>query len=129
MLGIALIGLFLRPKLEFLPHVVHYCFIIAAFLLGLLIKLEPISILYSVVLGILAWGSQVIVTYLVAPKLSQTDKQFLAFAQYNGITAIILALIFAQWVPSIVSIIAFAIITINSLYYLTNYFLEKRMSR
>lgn len=127
MLGIALIGLFLRPSFKHLPQLVHACFILAAILLGSLLEIQITSILYGLSLGILAWGAHAIVTPLVAPKLQTTDKLFLSFAQYNGITSIILALIFAQWIPEVVSIIAFAVITINTLYYATNHFLEKRI--
>lgn len=127
MLGIALIGLFIRPRIKFLPIVIQVTFIIAAIILGSLLIMDAQSIAFGIVLGIVAFLSQVIATLLVAPKLNRIDKLFLSIAQYNGITSIILALIISQWVNHIVSIIGFAVITINILYYGTNYLLERQI--
>lgn len=128
MLSIALIGLFLRPRLSLLPSLVHLSFVIAAVLLGMLITLTQTSIFYGIVLGISGFVVQIVVTPLVAPKLLFVDKLFLAFSQYNGITAIILALIISSVVPQTVSVVAIAVVTINTLYYASNWLLEKRLN-
>lgn len=129
MLAIALSGIFLRPAITHLARAVQIAFVISAVLLGSLIRFEISLVLYGIVLGFLAYFSQIIVTYIVAPTLRQNDKLYLSFAQYNGITAIILALVIAQWVPQTVSIIAAAIVTINVLYHISNYKLEKYIAR
>jgi hypothetical protein len=127
MLGIALVGLFLRPRFELLPRLVQISFINAAVVLGSLLEISGTSLLYGVVLGVLAFVAQAVATLLVAPRLHRTDKLFLALAQYNGITSVILALIIAQWVSQTVSVIAFAVVTINALYYGANHLLERRL--
>lgn len=120
MLGIALVGLFLRPTLRYLPMLIQGAFIISAIILGSLLIINQQNVLFGISLGCLAFFAQAIATLLVAPKLKRADKLYIAFAQYNGITAIILALIIAFWIPEVVSIVAIAIITINLLYYLSN---------
>lgn len=129
MLGIALAGLFLRPVISKLESIVHIAFILAAVLLGMLFIFDSFGIYMGIVLGISAYTAQYFVTYLVAPKLHKTDKQFLALAQFNGITSIILALIIAQYIPQTISVITAAVITINLLYYTGNYFLEKKLHK
>jgi hypothetical protein len=126
MLGIALVGLFLRPTITSLERIVHICFLIAATILGTLVTFEISSLLTGIVLGVAAYAAQYLVTYIVAPKLHGSDKQFLALAQFNGITSIILALIIAQFVLQTISVIAAAVVTINLLYYLCNYIVEKK---
>jgi len=129
MLGIALTGLFLRPTISSLPRIVSVTFFIAALLLGSLLTISESTILLGIALGIVAFAGQGIVTPLVASKLNVTDKLFLAFSQYNGITSVILALIISQWIPQTVSVIAFAVLTINLLYYGTNYFLNRALTK
>jgi uncharacterized membrane protein len=80
-----------------------------------------------VTLGAIAFFSQGIATLVVAPKLKRIDKLFLSFAQYNGITSIILALVISQHIPQVLNIIGFAILTINGLYFGVNYLLEWRL--
>ena len=125
-LGIAFIALFLRPKLDkVLSRTVTVAFYLGIFLLGITITLNMQAIIYGIILGILAVGAQVIATILIARNLSKTDKLHLAFAQYNGITSIGLGIFFQHYFPHITSYIAFAVITINSIYYLTNNYFYK----
>ena len=126
-LGIALIGLFLRPQFKMLYTLVRLAFLGAAFLLGTLLQFTNISVLYGLVLGVIAYFAQSIAAICVAPHVGRKDKIFLAFSQHNGITAIVLALIIAQWVPETVGVIAVAIIVINTLYYGVNYILERKL--
>lgn len=129
MLGIALTGLFLRPKLPYLPRIVTITFYSAALLLGTLLTITSTNILIGVTLGFVAFVAQICVTPLVAPRLNMVDKLFLAFAQYNGITSVILALLISEWVSQTVDIIAFAIITINLLYYGSNHLLNRFLKK
>lgn len=129
LLAIALAGLFLRPKITYLPQIIHGAFVIAAIVLGSLLSFDSQSIIYGVVLGLVAYVAQIIATPLVAPKLPRHDKFFLAFAQYNGITAILLALVLSQYFPSIITVVGIAILTINIVYYVVNVSYERYLVR
>lgn len=126
MLGIALVGLFLRPSLRHLHSLVASCFIIAAVLLGFLLEFQREYVIVGVTLGAFAFMAQAIATRLVAPRLNGVDQLFLSLAQQNGITAVILALVVAQWVPQAVSVIAFAVIATNVLHGGANYLFDQR---
>lgn len=127
-LGIALIALFLRPKLgNELSYTVKIAFYIGVLLLGLTLELTIGGIFFGILLGILGYISQIFATLLIARKLSARDKIHLALAQYNGITSIGLGIFFSAYFPSITSIIAVAVITINSCYYFMNNFLGKKL--
>ena len=56
---------------------------------------------------------------------AQANRRYLAFAQQNGITAMILALLFETELPETVGIVAPAILFINLGYYLVNRMLPK----
>jgi hypothetical protein len=107
---------------------VRLAFLGAAFLLGTLLQFSSLSVIYGIALGFTAFFAQGIVTVFVAPNLPKKDKIFLAFSQHNGITAIVLALIIAQWVPQVVGVICVAIIVINTLYYGVNYLLDRKIN-
>jgi len=127
-LGIAIIALFLRPKLGGeLFHTVTIAFYLGVILLGITLQPSIQSLLYGVTLGTIAYGAQIIAAFLIAKKVTKSDKFHLALAQYNGITSIGLGIFFQQYFPSITSIIAFAVITINTLYYVMNNFVYKRV--
>jgi hypothetical protein len=51
---------------------------------------------------------------------------FLSVAQYNGITSVILALVVGAMFGEAVTIVAMAVITINTVYFLANQYVEKR---
>ena len=53
----------------------------------------------------------------------------IAFAQQNGITAIILALLFETYYSGTVAIVAPAIITINLLYLVANQLLDAHLAK
>ena len=124
MLGIALIGLFLRPSIEHLPDFIAAAFYIAILLLGFLL-VNGINWLNGLVLALAAMLAQVIVGFLLTRGLPRVERFYLAFAQQNGITAMILALLFETELPETVGIVAPAILFINLGYYLINRRLQK----
>ncbi len=129
MLGIALCGLFLRPSLDsVLPRLTNIAFVLAAGILGTLVSFDLPLIGIGVLLGVASFLSQILATALVAKGLSWNDKLFLAVAQYNGITSVILALVIGAVFGEVVTIIAVAVVTINSIYYVTNHMVERRTS-
>ncbi len=121
MLGIALIGLFLRPpKVDnFIDITIKSALWIAAILLGLLL-VGGVDIWKGAALGIMGYTAQIVVGFVLTHRLNRKDKWHIAFAQQNGITAIILALLFEPVHPGTVAIVAPAIIVINTLHWLCN---------
>lgn len=126
MLGIALIGLFLRPPKvdDFIDTTITWALRIAAAILGLLL-VGGVDIGKGVALGILGYFAQVIVGFLLTRSLPKRDRWHIAFAQQNGITAIILALLFEPVHPGTVAIVAPAIIVINVLHWLCNLLIDR----
>lgn len=126
MLGIALTGLFLRPpKVDnFIDLAIKSALGIAILLLGLLL-VDGINIGQGVMLGIMGYAAQIIVGFILTRSLGTKDRWHIAFAQQNGITAIILALLFEPVHPGTVAVIAPAIITINTLHWACNLLLDK----
>jgi len=124
MLGIALIGLFLRPKIGRLPNLITVAYYIAILLLGFLL-VNGIDWTDGLVLALAALLAQVTVGFLLTRGLSRVERFYLAFAQQNGITAMILALLFETKLSETVSIVAPAILFINLGYYLINQLLQK----
>jgi NhaP-type Na+/H+ or K+/H+ antiporter len=126
MLGIALIGLFLRPpKIDkVLDHAITWALRVAAVLLGLLL-IGGINIWSGIALGVAAYCSQIIVGFLLTRRLPSKDRWHISFAQQNGITAIILALLFEPIHPGTVAIVAPAILVVNSLHAFVNKVLDK----
>jgi len=119
MLGIAIIGLFLRPEIKRLPLIISLAFYIAVLLLGFLL-VNGIFWLPGLALGIGAIVAQIIIGLLLTRDLPRNERLYLAFAQQNGITAMILALFFEKDLTGTVGIVAPAIIFINLGYYLFN---------
>jgi len=129
MLGVALLGLFMRPPIqEFLDRVVYWALGIAAILLGILVA-GGMDIGKGLVLGIAAYSSQIVVGMLLTRSLGMRDRLHIAFAQQNGITAIILALLFEVYYPGTVAIVAPAILVINGVHMLANYLLDMVLAR
>jgi NhaP-type Na+/H+ or K+/H+ antiporter len=119
MLGIAIIGLFLRPVIKKLPLIISSAFYIAVLLLGFLL-VNGVFWLDGLALGLGAILAQVIVGFLLTRDLPRNERLYLAFAQQNGITAMILALFFEKDLMGTVGIVAPAIVFINLGYYLFN---------
>jgi hypothetical protein len=149
MLGLALIGLFLRPTRSavasgvassdaqtdddeverfdrFLGRTVDVCYKVAAVLLGVMLAggINPIA---GVALGIVAYFAQAVVAVPLTRKLGRSDRIYLIFAQQLGVTAIILSLRFEPAYPGTVAIVAPAIIACNLLYATCNKWLVPRL--
>jgi NhaP-type Na+/H+ or K+/H+ antiporter len=126
MLGIALVGLFLRPVEigTYVDRIVTWALRIAAVILGALL-LGGIDIWKGIALGIVAYVAQVIVGFILTRQLPKKDRWHIAFAQQNGITAIILALLFEASHPGIVAIVAPAIVSINILHWVCNHIIDR----
>lgn len=121
MLGIALIGLFLRPRIisGIIDQAIPWALRIAALLLGFLL-LEGIQLWKGIALGAASYVAQIIVGWLLTYGLPGNDRWHIALAQQNGITAIILSLLFEPVYPGTVAIVAPAILVINSLHFVCN---------
>lgn len=129
MLGIAMLGLFMRPPIDkAISHGVHWALGIAAVLLGILL-INGINLWVGVTLGISAYIAQIIVSFLLTGKLPVRDRLHIAFAQQNGITSIILALLFESYYPGTVAIVAPAIIVVNIIHKIANKFLDIYLER
>jgi NhaP-type Na+/H+ or K+/H+ antiporter len=124
MLGIAMIGLFLRPEIKLLPRIITAAFYTAILLLGFLL-VNGIAWLPGLALGLGAILAQIVVGLLVTARLPWMERLYLAFAQQNGITAMILALLFEKNLPGTVGVVAPAILVINLGYFLSNRWLAK----
>jgi len=129
MLGIAVVGLFLRPPIEaFLSRFVTWALHMAAVMLGILV-VNGVNVLPGLALGVVAYSAQVLVGLLLTKKLPAKDRLHIALAQQNGITAIVLALLFETYYPGTVAIVAPGIITINLLHLLANMVLDARLGK
>lgn len=129
MLGVALLGLFMRPPIENeLSHVVQWALNIAAILLGILL-IDGANLLPGLALGFFAYGSQIIVGLLLTHKLPYKDRLHIAFAQQNGITAIILALLFETYYPGTIALVAPAIVAINLMHAASNTVLDIKLDK
>jgi NhaP-type Na+/H+ or K+/H+ antiporter len=128
-LAIAIIGLFIRPKMqEVLSSLVKTSLYTSLFVLGLLMG-EGIAVIQGLVLAVAAILAQVTAGFLVVGTLSRKDRFHLAFSQQNGITAIILALLFEQTLPGIVAVVAPGIFFINIGHVLLNLAVDTYLER
>lgn len=106
----------------------HLKIILSAVTVGVVLKaaiIGGINIWSGIALGVAAYCAQIIVGWLLTRGLPTRDRWHISFAQQNGITAIILALLFEPIHPGTVAIVAPAIIVINGLHYLVNKGLDK----
>ncbi|HYH75596.1 MAG TPA: hypothetical protein VD735_06605 [Candidatus Saccharimonadales bacterium] len=128
MLGIALIGLFLRPPKvsAVIDMVIIWALRAAAVILGLLL-VDGIAWWKGLALGVAAYFGQVLVGFLLTRSLPRQDRWHIAFAQQNGITAIILALLFEPAYPGTVAIVAPAIVVINGLHAVMNRLVDRHI--
>lgn len=129
MLGIAILGLFMRPPIEkALSYIVQWSLILAAVLLGILL-INGIAFWEGFVLGIIAYCAQIFISFPLTRNLPIHDRFHIAFAQQNGITSIILALLFESYHSGTVAVIAPAIIIINTTHALSNNLLDIYLAR
>ncbi|GAB4047591.1 hypothetical protein [Catellatospora paridis] len=127
MLGLALVGLFLRPAwlARLLPRITQGALYAATVLLGLLL-IGGIALPQGISLGVAAFAAQILVGWLLARNMPATDRLHLAFAQQNGITAIILALRLEAQFAGVVAVVAPAILVTNLTHYAANHLLDRR---
>lgn len=127
MLGVAVIGLFMRPPVEnVLNPAVRWALYMAAILLGMLL-INGIELWAGVLLGSAAFLAQIVVGYVLTRRLPHEDRKRIAFAQQNGITAIILALLFEPYYPGTIAVVAPGIITVNILHAVSNLLLNTHL--
>ncbi|HKX24660.1 MAG TPA: hypothetical protein VJM46_05475 [Candidatus Saccharimonadales bacterium] len=128
MLGLAIIGLFLRPEKfdRVIDAAVKVALVLATLLLGMLL-VYGINIWFGLMLGVVGYFAHTLVAIPLTRKLPWADRVNLAFAQQNGITAIILALLFEPSYPGTVAIIAPAIVVINTLHAICNKWVVPRV--
>ncbi|GGK94185.1 hypothetical protein GCM10007964_40780 [Sphaerisporangium melleum] len=120
-LGVALVGLFFRPRLgALLDRSVTVAFYLAVFATGALLAggVEPGR---ALVLGLSAFGAQIVVGGLLITRgLAPAERVGLALGQQNGITAILLALTLVPLYPAAVAVIAPAVLVVNVLHLSAN---------
>ncbi|MGH3902807.1 MAG: cation:proton antiporter [Pseudonocardiaceae bacterium] len=125
MLGLAVVALFFRPGIgPVLQRVTPVAFLLAIFALGLVLA-EGVNLVPGLVLGLAAFGAQVVVGLLVTRSLPSGDRVRLAFGQQSGITAVILALLLETVFPGTVAVVAPAILVVNTLHLASNVLLDK----
>lgn len=122
-LAVAIAGLGVRPEPpgrsalaeRVLNRAVDVAFVLATLLLGLVLAggIRPVQ---GLVLGVVAFAAQAIVSVPLTRAQSRPDKVLLALAQQNGITAISLALLLEPVFPASVAVVAPAILVVNLLY-------------
>ncbi|MEU7999637.1 hypothetical protein AB0B66_00475 [Catellatospora sp. NPDC049111] len=127
MLGLALVGLFLRPAWldRLLPRITQGALYAATVLLGLLL-IGGIALPEGVTLGLAAFAAQILVGWLLTRNMPAADRLHLAFAQQNGITAIILALRLEAQFAGVVAVVAPAILVTNLTHHAANHLLDRR---
>lgn len=98
---------------------VTVAFYSATFLLGTFL-VGGANVPAGILLGVTAFGVQVLVGYVIGGRMSRQDQLHLAFGQQNGITAIVLALALEPIFPQAVGIIAIAVLVVNVVNVVTN---------
>ncbi|GGS85445.1 hypothetical protein GCM10010156_49990 [Planobispora rosea] len=120
MLGLATAGLYLRlPDSRWLARVVSTAFALSAFLMGLLL-VGGANMGMGVLLGLAAFAAQMLAALVLTHGLPVIDRVHLGLAQQNGVTAVILALVFERDLGGFVAVIAPAILTINLVHVVAN---------
>ncbi|WP_139585847.1 hypothetical protein [Micromonospora orduensis] len=126
MLGLAIAGLFFRPRLgPVVGRSTQAAYLVATFLLGLLL-VNGVDLVPGVVLGLAAVAAQLVVSVPITRGLPATDRRYLAWGQQNGITAVILALVLERDFPGTVGIVATAIVVVNVIHALATAVLDRR---
>ena len=87
--------------------------------MGILVS-KGVDLKTGIILGILAFLSQFLVTNILLSNFDKSDKIKLSFTQYNGITSIILSSLIVVYYSQTVAIISVAIVTISVLYFSAN---------
>ncbi|MGC5010231.1 hypothetical protein ACLQ2R_05660 [Streptosporangium sp. DT93] len=120
MLGVATAGLYLRlPDARWLGRAVGAAFALSAFLMGLLL-VGGTNMGTGVLLGLAAYAAQMVAALALTHGLPVIDRVHLGLAQQNGVTAVILALVFERDFGGFVAVIAPAILTVNLVHAVAN---------
>lgn len=121
LLALAVIGLFIRPRLDtVLNRSTQVALLMATFAVGLVLigGVRPVQ---ALVLGGAAYLAQVVVALLLTvPRRWRGDRVGLALAQQNGMTAVVLALLLEPTFPGTIAIVAPAIVVVNLLHAVCN---------
>lgn len=126
MLGIAIIAIFLRPYLsDMMPRITDAAYYISLMLIGLVLK-HGVSVTQGLALSFAIVISQMIVGMWLTAGLDKKERISLALAQQNGLTAIILALLFESGCNGTAAVIAPAIFFINFGYFVLNSLFERK---
>lgn len=136
MLGIALIGLFVRPALARAPdaferrlsRLTQVALMLAVLGMGFLLSMR-VLLVAGLVLGVTAYLAHAIVSLPLTRRQTPDDRVRLAIAQQNGITAIVLSLLLSPLFPDVVATVAPAIVVINVLHALANAVCDRAGSR
>ncbi|MGX7824837.1 hypothetical protein ACTG9Q_07065 [Actinokineospora sp. 24-640] len=128
LLSLAFIGLFVRPRMDALiDRVATGALFAATFAIGMVLVVDRVTALTGVVLGTAAFFAQFLVALVLPARgLSASDRMGLAFAQQNGLTAIVLALLLEPLYPGAAGILAFAVVVVNLLHGAANAFPSRR---
>ena len=125
MLGLAIAGLFFRPRLgPVVGRSTQAAYLVATLLLGLLL-VQGVDVVEGVVLGLAAVAAQLLVSVPISRGLPTADRRYLAWGQQNGLTAVILALVLERNFPGTVGVVATAIVVINSIHALATVLLDR----
>ncbi|GII05884.1 cation:proton antiporter [Planobispora takensis] len=120
MLGLATAGLYLRvPDSRWPARAVSVAFALSAFLMGLLL-VGGANTGMGVLLGLAAFAAQMLAALVLTHGLPVIDRIHLGLAQQNGVTAVILALVFERDFGGFVAVIAPAILTVNLVHAVAN---------
>jgi hypothetical protein len=130
--GLALSGLFLRPRLftrrrgELLrDRILDLAYYLAVVLLGFALS-HGVDIVAGLALGVTAFLAQAVVAPPLVRRAAQADRLRLALAQQNGITAILLGLTLEPAFPGVLRTIAPAILVVNVLHLGSTALLDRR---
>ncbi len=131
MLGVAIIGLFAFPKFDFSYKFIYISVIISFYIATVMIGfflVDGVNIYMGILVSLSAITAQFIIAFLmtIGYEYSLEDKIRLAFAQQNGLTAIVLALFFEPLLKGTISVIVPAILLINLIYIIVNKVIIKR---
>ncbi|MGH7883132.1 MAG: hypothetical protein ACREN8_09555 [Candidatus Dormibacteraceae bacterium] len=125
MLGFAISGLFMRPAIaDRMLRVTQGAMLLGAFLLGMLL-IDGVDLRAGLLLGLAACVAQVLVTLPLTIGLPGNDRVHLAFAQQNGITAMVLALLLESEHRGVIGIVAPAILVTNFIHLVANGIVER----
>jgi NhaP-type Na+/H+ or K+/H+ antiporter len=127
MLGLAIVGLFLRPAglAPLVSRLIGWALGASAVLLGMLL-IGGVELGRGALLGVAAFLAQIVAALLLTRGLPRADRIHLALAQQNGITAIILALRLEAQFSGVVAVIAPAILVTNATYLAANAVADRR---